>query len=310
MTDSESSDCFNETPVVMQPKQSRKKKEPERFGDVGILSEEDELNNTFERILSDDSIDEYIAEIPDKNALKRRVVHTTGRITKKKKGNNDDDHRKISWGDNFDEEFDNLNSQTNHELTVHDRETEQIPCDENDNDPSGYDADHISVTGETRECVIENSINIDTNSIKNDDYLDTTVLNGLSSSVAGNNKLLLEILARVRVIEESLMKNGSLIGANNNNISKGSSFEEFQTFMKSNRLPLQNIEDMASFEKNLFDSDFKKVSVRIYSIQFYKMIFEILFLSFITFFVFHLTDKNVIKFSWYWLNKRESDKAA
>lgn len=259
MSDSESSDG---SIIQMEPKECRKKKGPERFGDTGILdlSEEGDLNNTFERMISDDSMDEYIAEKPDKNVKKRRVVHTVCRVTKKKKADGCDVQRKISWGDNFDKEFENLNSQKDHELI--DCETEPISSNKNHNNyPSDKNTDQISATEEPGECVIENSIDIDTNSKKIDDCIDSKTLSGLSSNVNGNHKLLLEILTRIRVIEESLMKNGTLAGASNN-MGKESSFEELQIFSKSNHLPLQNIEDMNSFEENLCDPDFRKIAVR------------------------------------------------
>lgn len=63
------------------------------------------------------------------------------------------------------------------------------------------------------------------------------------------------------VIEDSLLKNGSLISVNNN-IDKSNSFEDFHAFLKSNRMPLQNIEDTQLFETNLCDPEFRKVAVR------------------------------------------------
>lgn len=71
-----------------------------------------------------------------------------------------------------------------------------------------------------------------------------------------------QILARITVIEESLMRNGALITVNTN-AKRQKALEEFQSFSKLNKLPLKCIEDVKKFESNLLDSEFKSKAVNL-----------------------------------------------
>lgn len=232
MCDSDLSANREKTPVEMEPKSMRIKKKPQRFGEAGILelSDEADMENSFERMLSDDSTDDYVAEVEDP---KRRVVHTI-RTAKKKKTEENIENIDV---DNFDQEFDFLISQTTHGQT--DGNT-----DSNDEDLNGILVMEKTSTGTNSKSVNDHKEHETLSSRSNDDL---------------NNKLLLEILVRVKVIEQSLMKSGALITTDD--VDKGSSFEEYHTFIKSNRLPIKNIEDMTTFEQNLCDPEFRKVSV-------------------------------------------------
>lgn len=129
------------------------------------------------------------------------------------------------------------------------------------------DADAAIVVGEEGECILGDSLDYEASSKNVANHEKSEVTNKSTSAQdlnAVNHKLLLEILARIRTIEEALMKNGTLNSAKND-IDKKNSFDEFHVFSKSNRLPLKNMEDLNTFEKNLNHQEFKNVAVRIYS---------------------------------------------
>lgn len=69
-----------------------------------------------------------------------------------------------------------------------------------------------------------------------------------------------ESLARISIIEEAMIKNGTL--SHHMNKSKAAeTFEKSRMFGKSNRLPITNDVDFSEFEKNLEDEEFKNVAV-------------------------------------------------
>lgn len=123
---------------------------------------------------------------------------------------------------------------------------------------------------ESEDCEIEDALSEKTNYKNNHQDSDAlSKIDGFTShlNVDSNHNLLLEILARVRTIESSLIKNRTLISINNK-VDKGKCFEAYHAFLKSNRLPLQNVGDMIMFERNLSDPKFKTVAVRIESRSF------------------------------------------
>lgn len=243
----------------IKQKSVRMKKKTERFGETGTLtlSDDDDTNNSFERMLSDDSSDEYKPENPIKD-FHKRIVHSVGHIDpKRRKVHHNDIQSKISFDENFDDEFDEMNS-SNNQLTNDSSKTNgqfNISVNLNKND-----TDRIS------DSIIESIPNGETNlrNVGNQKECEM-FLTGESKNIDSENvnrKLLVEILARIRNIEDSMMKSGCLLVGNKNNVEKGKSFDDFHTFLKSNRLPLQNIDDMNMFEKNLNDPEFKNVAVR------------------------------------------------
>lgn len=70
----------------------------------------------------------------------------------------------------------------------------------------------------------------------------------------------IEILARVSVMEEAMLKNGSFKPKSE---KKTLSKEHFDAFMKSNNLPLKSLEHMQTFENNLKDVAFAATAVSI-----------------------------------------------
>lgn len=69
-----------------------------------------------------------------------------------------------------------------------------------------------------------------------------------------------ESLARVSIIEEAMIKNGTL---NMHTAKIVNNIEDSRIFMKSNRLPIGNDADFKEFETNLYDENFKNVAVRL-----------------------------------------------
>lgn len=251
---SSSEESDSDGSVTMEPKPIRSQKKPERFGKTGnlTLSDDDSTNDPLLSVLSDDSTDDYIAE---KHHPKRKIVHTVSKITKKSKINNSSTKSQITWNENYDEEFDQLNKSVDEQLKIH----ENSNCENNYNN---MNADGNSSMKNSSSCAVET---ISMANIKDDHQNDKTPALQPSKSDVNfgmNSELLIEILARVRNIEDSLMRTGSLADfkKNTENVNP---FNEFHTFSKSNRLPLQNMDDLIKFGKNLNDTEFRKVAVSI-----------------------------------------------
>lgn len=60
-----------------------------------------------------------------------------------------------------------------------------------------------------------------------------------------------QILARIATIEESLMKNGTLISVQNSLDEKQRAIDAFNQFTEINRLPIKTVDDFKAFEENL-----------------------------------------------------------
>lgn len=265
MYKSDLSDSGDDSHVEIGPKPTRSTKKPERYGEAGsfVLSEEDENHDSYERMLSDDSSDEYVAE---KATDKKKIVYTTDQSAKRQR-------TETNFAKNFDSEFDCLNSKRSSSM----QETVSISTDADFiNGSDGTDADAIPdgyLNGNNTHNGTNSKIIVNTNEVSNHLDKDQSVCKtsqtpkdcsvSEASKADVNHKLLLEMLARVRVIENSLIRNRSLCTINSN-MDNGNSFEEFHAFLKSNRLPLQNIDDMKLFEANLCDPEFKKVAVSAY----------------------------------------------
>lgn len=308
----------------------RSKKKPERFGDVivdALIDDDEEQENSFEAMLGEDSADEYCpssslmdtsdeldrlekepiegevinedGEVNEKEqtngASKRRVVHTVSRATKKKRSEEHVIPTNRFWETNFDLDFEQLSTIDNSIISV---ETTPIEKDRNCGKDTSTDVVSAIVVSKAGECMFGDSLGDEASSENVASHGNCDVMNRSNSaqdSSAANHKLLLEILARVRTIENVLIKNGTLNSVKNE-IEKKNSFDEFHAFSKSNRLPLKTIEDMNTFEKNLNHPEFKEIAVRIYSniVHSSYKVYQIVLL-----FIVCLTGTDSIKFSWY-----------
>lgn len=70
-----------------------------------------------------------------------------------------------------------------------------------------------------------------------------------------------EILARITVIEESLIKNKILNTLKSKNLFNGELMKHANAFMQSNNLPFNRMEDLQAFETKLQSEEFKQVAV-------------------------------------------------
>lgn len=257
-----SSNSSDDEIAEMEPKPYRSKKIPERFGDAGVLSssDDDTGDNLSEGSQSDDS---YVDD-----THKRRVVHTVGQVAKKSKIDSGNVPSQ-TWMKSYDDEFDQLNRSIEGQLHIDD----SVHCE---NDSNKKDAEEVN------SIEISSQINIEMNSpaeSKDDKQNDqTSVIEASDASVTpstnnGNSNadrdLLIEILARVENIEKELMRNALprySAAANHDfqdDVTTVKPYDEFHTFLKSNRLPLTNADDMKLFENNLKDAEFKKAAVSI-----------------------------------------------
>lgn len=73
-----------------------------------------------------------------------------------------------------------------------------------------------------------------------------------------------EILTRLAVIEESLLKSGNLITVKSAEVEK-QAFSKYHTFLKSNSLPMKSINEFKNFESKLIDDKFEKEAVSLHS---------------------------------------------
>lgn len=69
-----------------------------------------------------------------------------------------------------------------------------------------------------------------------------------------------EILTRLAVIEESLLKSGNLITVKTAEVER-QAFSKYHTFLKSNSLPMKCINEFKNFESKLIDDKFQKEAV-------------------------------------------------
>lgn len=92
---------------------------------------------------------------------------------------------------------------------------------------------------------------------KNDNSMSTELqfLRGMMTNLYKNS---IQILTRIGIIEKSMMKNGNLITLEENQMDP---FHEYNTFIASQKLPLDDLENMKKFEENLTNEIFRKEAV-------------------------------------------------
>lgn len=77
-----------------------------------------------------------------------------------------------------------------------------------------------------------------------------------------------EILTRLSVIEESLLRSGNLI-TSNSAITERDSFEKYHVFSKSNSLPMKSIAELSQFENKSKEIDFEKEAVSKFTLKYF-----------------------------------------
>lgn len=184
-----------------------------------------DISDSTEGDFSADSSDNDFDPSTDVPSAKRprAVASVSGQIS------NILDINNVSEELNFDEEFDEI-------------KIDQISCS---NGMSSSDNNHIP--------------EVDISTVKNPLNRDCMVDGNLISELHKNT---VEILARIAIIEKTLIKKGSMAIDVIEDSKPYEFIEKINSFSKSNRLPLTNIEDMKIFNENLGDQSFRKVAVR------------------------------------------------
>lgn len=284
----ESDSSIEETNIRMEPKPNRKTKRPERFGETGALSD-DEQQNSFEEMLADDSSDEFVIvnQYTGKNRIvesqKRKILHTVDGIGKKNKpsSHKNPQQSQFPWDENYDDEFDQLNSSIEKQLSI--CELNKSLKGENSN-PKSFD--QIFAQRKSTES-IDKSTSVGLNLERDSDEKSTDRQRnsiGVSDSGTGTNMginhsqshanngdtrneylndirdMLVEVLVRVKNLEKAQLTRGTL--PTDDGINK-TSFDEFHTFSKLNRLPLRNEDDLNEFENKLNDEEFREIAVSV-----------------------------------------------
>lgn len=133
--------------------------------------------------------------------------------------------------ENFDEEFDKIEtvSRSNRAL----------------------ERESVNGTGATEHALLKGDC---------DSYLDPTFLRKLLMSLHSNS---LEILTRLGVIEESLLRSGSLITVKTEE-ARIEAFKKYHDFCTSNNLPMKSIDDVKNFEWKLMGETFVEETVSYY----------------------------------------------
>lgn len=286
----ESDSSIDESNISMEPKPNRITKRPERFGETGALTD-DEERNSFEEMLSDDSSDDFVLnQYIDKNQIgesqKRKILHNVDGISKKNKPSADEIHHssQFPWDNNYDDEFDQLNSSVEKQLSIY----ESNRSSNGENDLNENAIGQISAQQNSTESIhkptsvglnIENdsdkkSTDRQQNSIGVSDSGTGTKMGSDRSQSHSNNSdtrneylneirdMLVEVLVRVKNLEKAHLTRGTL--PMDDGIDK-TSFDEFHTFLKLNRLPLQNEVDLNEFENKLNDEAFREIAVSTHS---------------------------------------------
>lgn len=239
----------------------RKRFRPERFGDAAILDLSISLEGELD--FSDNSFDDITFVPPQENA-QPRVVATVKKIVQpnsKKKMRMDEtkstNHRSndvptvdldLSLLD-FNTEFDELES-TNSKERLSGKERERVVDCGDDNTENEENA-----SGTTNVIIPTGEMN------QSESYNDLFVLcRTILKEFKGLKECSKETLARVSIIEDVMLKSGSL-----GNMSQKSTLtrniEDIRIFETTNHLPLKQMNNVKSFEESLENPDFMEAAV-------------------------------------------------
>lgn len=235
----------------------RKVNEPNRFGkrvaDDFLSSESD--HDPYEDSLEGDT--EFL--LTQTNFRKENVgVGKNGAKSKRKKVQNssgaktfDYELYDIALDDDFDALDPTKNSESNQE-----------------NQHSVAAAAAADITDDEHAVVhqIEKDNNYDEGKFSEEIKVDGKILSSLY-------KTSIEVLARVTVLEQSLLKNKmvNVKGAHEQH-KQSSKLEQFHLFMKSNGLPMTTHAQVNQFEEKLKDNTFQKATVRVFYVNFSNLI--------------------------------------
>lgn len=212
-------------PKVNETRKKRNRHSPLRYGDAGQL----DMSDSFEDVLNlgDNSLDDISYVPPEKvvaTVASKPIVWSSS--AKKKKT---DTTNEMPQSVNLDDEFDSLSKSIPQSTAP----SETIPVSKND--LSSDEIHHIN----------ENTNN-DVGKVLN-------VCQKMSNQMD-------DLFARFSVLENMLLKNGSL-NLKDNKPTVVKNIENSRIFNVANRLPLQNMHDLKTFDKKLEDEEFRNIAV-------------------------------------------------
>lgn len=211
--------------ISNEPK--RKRKHPERFGEKAILGEDysnDELDSEIDSVSNDG----------DFTPTKRRKYGQDVILS------DDDD---ISESTGRPENFERRNFDTDFDL---------IDMAESSNHSS---SNSVTIIGEKNRHESSQITNI----LQNMQQSLTTIMSSICDLREKND----EIFARLSVMESKLIVSHAKSSGASALVKDNDEQRKLKLFLKTNCLPLTNIDDMNRFERNLVDSDFKSQTVSI-----------------------------------------------
>lgn len=269
----------------------RQRRSPNRFGDAGQLdfddSFEDELN------LLDNSMDDKTFKPPEEPAgrvvasikrigqplSKRMKAERLELIQSKNQSDTRDDDLNLDSDFDVDSDSDSVTSQI--EEVVSKSDTIESSSDIQGDHSIATDKEIFHKVKDDKlgcETMCSNALdqfesiksiheNVVSKQNKNEQTAEHQMFNDIFSVCRTIMSELIELrdrsketLARISIIEEAMLKNGAL-GQTNNKSVIAKNIEEIRMFELANHLPLTNIRDLESFEKNLADVEFRKIAV-------------------------------------------------
>lgn len=228
-----------------KPNVKRVRSEPTRYGYTATLSDLSITDDLLEEPYEDNSFDDEMFD-PTKYIPTKRIPNLLKKAKKRKL--DDEDLEILELNDEFDQ-ITKSKSDTPSACTTktvvhehHDMSENSLVENTDSRSPIKKNALNSHLTeneGQMKVCTEEPAINME------------MLLSLYRNSV--------EILARITVIEESMIKNKTLT-----TIKKEDQFDSINhanAFMKANNLPLNSTQHMKTFETNLECAEFMKVTV-------------------------------------------------
>lgn len=200
----------------------RSRKKPERYGDT---------------LLSLSSGSEDIEPFSADTSLYEPEQEKTNSLTEDLSGDENNTRNDFIQSINFDDEFEEIN-QNHVEGSEHNIGSQSIQNNEN-------------TLGKSKSGTMDKeSLPQETNDFQLKIFEQLQSINDSTS----------QVLVRISAIEESLIRNGTLISVQTS-LHKEKPFEKFHSFVKAHNLPIKSVESFGQFEKRL-DDDLMEESVR------------------------------------------------
>lgn len=237
---------------ISKSKKSRARGEPSRYGDRGIYIHSDFDSNSSdpENLYDDDSFE-------DKNYSPEKKRRKTGNVLVENSKSNA--LETIDLNEEFNEIRTSISKNKTGNVLVDKSKSNALETIDLNKEFNEMRTSELS-SQKRKSCSSKEAGENDSpnkpnkeGSAKRNCEFDMQLLIGLQKNS-------IEILARISLIEESLMKNGVLKVTKSENISQSN--DHSMAFFESNNLPLQSIEHIDIFESRLQGEAFRKTAVR------------------------------------------------